>query len=90
MTIRSYRWVTRAAMAAITIVAAQAAGAQGATTAALGPKDGAGMPPLDTGRVTVRTVAPDFTLEAKDGGLVTLSRFRGRKNVVLVFYRGHW
>ena len=56
----------------------------------LGPADGAGLPPLDTGRVAIGTVAPDFTLEAKDGGTVTLSQFRGKKIVVLVFYRGHW
>lgn len=61
---------------------------RGATV--LGPKDGAGLPPLDTGRVVAGSVAPDFTLEAKDGGTVTLSQFRGKKNVVLVFYRGHW
>ena len=66
-------------------VAAQPRGA-----VALGPKDGAGLPPLDTGRVAVGSVAPDFTLETKDGGSVTLSQFRGKKNVVLVFYRGHW
>ena len=57
---------------------------------ALGPVDGAGLAPLDTGRVAVGTVAPDFTLESKDGGTVTLSQFRGQKIVMLVFYRGHW
>ncbi len=56
----------------------------------LGPVDGAGLSALDTGRVAIGTVAPDFTLEAKDGGTVTLSQFRGKKTVVLVFYRGHW
>ncbi len=56
----------------------------------LGPVDSAGLPALDTGRVAIGTVAPDFTLEAKDGGTVTLSQFRGKKIVVLVFYRGHW
>lgn len=56
----------------------------------LGPVDGAGLPALDTGRVAIGAVAPDFTLEAKDGGTVTLSQFRGKKTVVLVFYRGHW
>ena len=64
--------------------------AQGTGRAILGPRDGAGMAPLDTGRVAPGTMAPDFTLEAKDGGTVTLSQFRGGKNVVLVFYRGHW
>lgn len=56
----------------------------------LGPKDGAGLPPTDLGRVAVGGPAPDFTLESKDGGTVTLSSFHDRKNVVLVFYRGHW
>ncbi len=57
---------------------------------ALGPKDGFDLPAVDTGRVAVGTTAPDFTLQSKDGGTVTLSRFRGKKAVVLVFYRGHW
>jgi hypothetical protein len=56
----------------------------------LGPKDGAGLPPTDLGRVAVGSPAPDFTLESKDGGTVTLSSFHDRKSVVLVFYRGHW
>jgi len=30
--------------------------------------------------------APDFTLAASDGTSVTLSSYRGRKNVLLVFY----
>jgi peroxiredoxin len=34
--------------------------------------------------------APDFTLENFDGKSISLSDFRGKKNVVLVFYRGHW
>ncbi len=55
----------------------------------LGPKDGAGLPPTDVG-VVVGSPAPDFTLESKDGGTVTLSSFHDRKNVVLVFYRGYW
>lgn len=56
----------------------------------LGPKDGNGYAPTDTGRVTVGMVAPDFTREALTGPPVTLSQFRGARNVVLVFYRGHW
>ena len=68
--------------------AAQPARAQSA--APLGPKDGAGLPPVDTGRVAVGSTAPDFTLAAKDGGTITLSQFRGKKEVILVFYRGHW
>jgi cytochrome oxidase Cu insertion factor (SCO1/SenC/PrrC family) len=57
---------------------------------ALGPKDGAGLPPTDLARVAVGSPAPEFSLESKDGATVTLSTFQGRKNVVLVFYRGHW
>ncbi len=56
----------------------------------LGPKDGAGLPPTDLSRVAFGSPAPDFTLESKDGVTITLSSFRGRKDVVLVFYRGHW
>jgi cytochrome oxidase Cu insertion factor (SCO1/SenC/PrrC family) len=56
----------------------------------LGPKDGLGLPPADLDRVKAGSPAPDFTLESKDGYAVTLSDFRGKKNVILVFYRGHW
>lgn len=58
--------------------------------AQLGPKDGVGLKPTDLERVKIGDVAPDFTLENIDGTRVTLSDFRGLKNVVLVFYRGHW
>lgn len=56
----------------------------------LGPKDGAGLSPLDLERVKVGEKAPDFTLENMDGRRISLSGFAGKKNVVLVFYRGHW
>ena len=36
--------------------------------------------------VAVGQEAPDFTLKDQDGNDVTLSSFRGEKNVVLVFY----
>lgn len=67
-----------------------AAGGAAAQSPALGPRDGAGLSPTDTGRVSVGTAAPDFTLEALTGSPVTLSGFRGSREVVLVFYRGHW
>ena len=73
---------------ALVVWAAAVTLAQGAP--GLGPTDGAGLPPTDLGRVAVGSPAPDFTLESKEGGTVTLSSFRDRKNVVLVFYRGHW
>ena len=56
----------------------------------LGPKDTAKYPPTDTSRVAAGTEAPDFTLEALIGPPVTLSQFRGKQNVILVYYRGHW
>ena len=31
-------------------------------------------------------VAPDFSVETDDAGVITLSEFRGKKNVVLFFY----
>lgn len=56
----------------------------------LGPTDGRDLPPTDIERVAVGDEAPLFTLESFDRGPVSLSGFRGDKNVVLVFYRGHW
>jgi cytochrome oxidase Cu insertion factor (SCO1/SenC/PrrC family) len=58
--------------------------------AQLGPKDGADLAPTDLQRVKVGDAAPDFSLENMDGKAVALSDFRGKKNVILVFYRGHW
>lgn len=58
--------------------------------AQVGPKDGAGLPPTDLERVKIGDKAPDFTLVNMDGKKITLSSYRGKKNVVLVFYRGHW
>jgi cytochrome oxidase Cu insertion factor (SCO1/SenC/PrrC family) len=58
--------------------------------AQLGPKDGADLAPTDLNRIKVGQPAPDFTLEAADGKPISLSDFRGKKSVVLVFYRGYW
>ena len=58
--------------------------------AQLGPKDGAGLSPTDLERVKVGSPAPDFTLENIDGKAVSLADFRGKKSVVLIFYRGQW
>ena len=57
---------------------------------ALGPVDGFDLPAEDLSRVAVGGEAPDFALEAFSGDVIRLSDFRGQKNVVLVFYRGHW
>ena len=56
----------------------------------LGPADGHDLPPADLSRVAEGALAPDFTAAAFEGDPVTLSQFRGEKNVLLVFYRGHW
>jgi cytochrome oxidase Cu insertion factor (SCO1/SenC/PrrC family) len=58
--------------------------------AQLGPNDGANLAPTDLDRIKVGQPAPDFTLENIDGKQVSLSEFRGKKSVVLVFYRGQW
>lgn len=60
------------------------------TRVTLGPVDGRDLPPADTGRVRVGDPAPDFSLESYDDGIITLSDFRGTKDVILVFYRGWW
>ena len=64
----------------------------GGTTvlAELGPKDGADLAPTDLNRIKVGQPAPDFSLENSDGNVITLADFRGKKTVVLVFYRGYW
>lgn len=68
-------------------VLAVACGREGRT---LGPVDGHDLEPADTGRVAVGDPAPDFSLASYDDGVVTLSEFRGKKDVILVFYRGYW
>ena len=39
-------------------------------------------------RVSLNQTAPDFSLPDFSGDVVSLSDFRGRKNVLLVFNRG--
>lgn len=56
----------------------------------LGPVDGKDLEPTDIERIAIGKAAPDFTLARYGGGTVTLSQYRGKKNVVLVFYRGYW
>ncbi len=56
----------------------------------LGPHDGFDLPAIDTGRVAVGDIAPDFSAMTYAGTVTTLSDYRDDKNVVLVFYRGHW
>ena len=56
----------------------------------LGPQEGHDLPGVDLDRVQVGDEAPDFSLASLAGPVVTLSELRGSRNVVLVFYRGHW
>ncbi len=83
-------WLMRKGLVGMvmTLLAWSAAAAQDGR--GLGPKDGAGLPPTAPARVAVGNQAPDFALASKDGSTVTLSQFHGHKNIVLVFYRGHW
>ena len=50
----------------------------------------ADLQPTDLDRVHEGIPAPDFTLESKDNERIMLSGYRGKKNIVLVFYRGYW
>ena len=72
------------------VLLAIAAACGGGERMALGPVDGHDLPPADTGRVSVGDLAPDFALESYEGDVVALSDFRGSRDVILVFYRGHW
>ena len=40
--------------------------------------------------IAVGDIAPDFTLQDQNNSKVTLSDVRGKRSVVLVFYRGYW
>ena len=60
------------------------------TEIVLGPTDGHDLSPTDIDRVLAGQMAPDFSATSLAGPVVTLSQFRGEKNVVLFFYRGHW
>lgn len=78
-------------MGALVLAGACAADSGGAADdARLGPVDGLELPAADLDRVAVGDAAPDFRLASLRRGTLALSDYRGRKDVVLVFYRGHW
>jgi cytochrome oxidase Cu insertion factor (SCO1/SenC/PrrC family) len=79
--------LSRVAVAFPLVIAALTLNAQGRS---LGPVDGHNLSPTDTGRVAVGAQAPDFRVQSLDRGVIALSDYRGKKNIVLVFYRGHW
>jgi cytochrome oxidase Cu insertion factor (SCO1/SenC/PrrC family) len=72
------------ALAVASLISATAAFAQ------LGPKDSVNMSATEIARIKIGQAAPDFALENIDGKAITLSDFRGKKAVLLVFYRGYW
>ena len=74
----------------ISAIALTIAIASSPVRAQLGPKDGANLAATEIDRVKVGQPAPDFSLEDVDGRMLTLSDYRGKKSVVLVFYRGYW
>ena len=77
--------------ASLTFAALVLAGTMSATALAqLGPRDSTTLPATEIDRVKVGQPAPDFTLEDSDGKAISLSDFRAKKSVVLVFYRGYW
>ena len=39
-------------------------------------------------KVALNTAAPDFTLQDYQGNVISLSQFRGKQHVLLVFNRG--
>lgn len=58
--------------------------------AQLGPKDSTSGGATELDRIKIGQAAPDFALENVEGKTINLSDFRGKKAVVLVFYRGYW
>lgn len=69
---------------------AQQSATESSESVALGPVDGDELPPTDVDRVQVGQSAPDFTLHRYGGDAWSLSDLEGSRNVVLVFFRGHW
>ena len=55
-----------------------------------GPLDGLDLPAKALDRILVGQLAPDFILSTHTDGIFQLSEERGKSDVVLIFYRGHW
>lgn len=70
--------------------ASAATGTDEAAQVTLGPVDGHDLPPADLERVLAGDAAPDFTALSSTADPITLSDYRGEKDVILFFYRGHW
>ena len=83
-------WLRSRCLLGLLLAGAACGGGEPEQRVQLGPVDGQDLPGEDLDRIQVGDAAPDFTLESLRGGPVTLSEFRGDRDVVLVFYRGHW
>ena len=83
---------TTRGLAPIAVAAAVALSAcqQAAEVVELGPADGHDLPGIDLERIQVGNEGPDFSLLSFRGDTVTLSDYRGQRNIILVFYRGSW
>lgn len=81
---------SRAAVGVLFALCAPGLARSAAQAQTLGPADGHDLPRAALERVAVGDEAPNFTLMDYDGEAVELSGYRGAKDVVLVFYRGHW
>ncbi|MBI4445431.1 MAG: redoxin domain-containing protein [Acidobacteria bacterium] len=46
--------------------------------------------PSDLQRVRIGSRPPDFLLKDLQGRSHSLKQYEGHRNIVLVFYRGHW
>ncbi|MCE2397442.1 MAG: redoxin domain-containing protein [Gemmatimonadetes bacterium] len=81
---------SRAGVATLFVLCALGLAHSAAQAQTLGPADGHDLPRAELERVAMGDEAPNFTLLDYDGEAVDLSGYRGVKDVVLVFYRGHW
>jgi cytochrome oxidase Cu insertion factor (SCO1/SenC/PrrC family) len=61
-----------------------------ALLAASAAASGAFPAPASSPRIRVGQEAPDFALKSPDGSVHMLSELRGKKSLVLIFFRGTW
>lgn len=87
---RPSRYFAAAAALGLLVSLAAACADRPAPPVRLGPVDGSELPPVEPERVAVGDTAPDFSLRAHEGEVVTLSDYRGTRDILLVFYRGYW
>ena len=83
-------WIFSTLLLAITLGVVSIDGPIGSWQTQLGPRDGSDLSATDLDRIKIGTSAPDFTLNDHTGKPITLSSYRDKKAIVLVFYRGYW